>query len=150
MFILRNEVTKYFMGMGTGLVVTPPPDTEVMYMELTLATYEGLIVALPGWGGDPRFVIIGDNGLPESYTLRELTPEEAEQDLQTYLQEVRELAEVAVTNIPGWATWTMSESVNYIQTNVTDLASAKTVLIAMAQMLVTMRNSLWPHLENSQ
>ena len=49
-------------------------------------------------------------------------------------------------NIPGWATWDMTQVLNYIETNVTDLASAKVVLKAMAQMLVALRNKNWPGL----
>ncbi len=49
--------------------------------------------------------------------------------------------------IPGWATWTEQQVIDHIQTNVTDLASAKTVLIAMARMLVALRNRNWPNLQ---
>ena len=43
-------------------------------------------------------------------------------------------------DIPGWATWSMSEVVSYIEDNVTDLASAKQVLIALAKVVVVLRN----------
>lgn len=51
--------------------------------------------------------------------------------------------------IPNWATWTEAQVIDYITTNVTDLASAKTVLIAMGRMLVALRNQQWPDLEGS-
>ena len=43
-------------------------------------------------------------------------------------------------NIPGWATWDVEQAVDYINTNVTSLATAKTVLVAMAKMLVVLRD----------
>lgn len=43
-------------------------------------------------------------------------------------------------NIPGWATWDMGQTVDYINKNVTSLATAKTVLVAMAKMLVVLRD----------
>jgi hypothetical protein len=42
--------------------------------------------------------------------------------------------------LPGWATWTAAEAATWIETNVTDLASAKTALIAMAQAIVHLRD----------
>lgn len=48
--------------------------------------------------------------------------------------------------IPGWALWDEAQAVDYIDTNVTDLASAKTVLVAMARLLVAQRDALWPGL----
>jgi len=56
-------------------------------------------------------------------------------------------AEVAVQNIPGWASWTEAETLAYIESEVVDLASAKTVLKAMARMVIALRNKAWPHLE---
>lgn len=50
--------------------------------------------------------------------------------------------------IPGWASWTEQRAINYITANVTDLASAKVVLVAMARMLVALRNKTWPHLQD--
>lgn len=48
--------------------------------------------------------------------------------------------------VPGWARWDEAQAVNYIDSNVTDLASAKTVLKAMARLLVAQRDALWPGL----
>lgn len=42
--------------------------------------------------------------------------------------------------LPGWATWTAQEAVDWIETNVTDLASAKTTLQQMARAIVALRN----------
>lgn len=58
-------------------------------------------------------------------------------------------AETDAANIPGWARWTETEVLDYIDTNVTDLASAKVVLTAMARLLVALRNKQWPNLEGS-
>jgi len=43
-------------------------------------------------------------------------------------------------NLPGWATWTASQAENWIQSNVTDLASAKVALVAMAKAIIYLRN----------
>lgn len=60
---------------------------------------------------------------------------------------VASAAEGQVRAIPNWATWTEAQTVNYITANVTDLASAKVVLVAMARMLVALRNKSWPNLQ---
>jgi len=56
-------------------------------------------------------------------------------------------AENIAAAIPGWAHWTETEVLAYIDGNVTDLASAKVVLKALARMVVALRNAEWPHLE---
>ncbi len=48
--------------------------------------------------------------------------------------------------IPGWATWDEDTTLTWLDTNVTDLASAKVALKAMARMLVALRDKNWPHL----
>lgn len=48
--------------------------------------------------------------------------------------------------IPGWAVWDEDEAVEWINSHVTDLASAKQVLTAMARMLVALRDAQWPGL----
>jgi hypothetical protein len=48
--------------------------------------------------------------------------------------------------IPNWATWDEATVVDYINTNVTDLASARTVLVALARMVVALRDAQWPWL----
>lgn len=48
--------------------------------------------------------------------------------------------------IPGWALWDEQQAIDYINETVTDLASAKTVLLAMARLLVAQRDALWPGL----
>lgn len=49
--------------------------------------------------------------------------------------------------IPGWATWDEAQAVAYIENNVKDLASAKIVLVAMARLLVALRDAQWPGLD---
>ena len=48
--------------------------------------------------------------------------------------------------IPGWALWDEQQAIDYITDNVTDLASAKVVLVAMARLLVALRDAQWPAL----
>ena len=52
-------------------------------------------------------------------------------------------------SIPGWATWTEQESLDWIDLNVTDLDSAKQAIKAMTRMLLALRNKNWPNLEGS-
>ena len=42
--------------------------------------------------------------------------------------------------LPGWATWTANEAETWITDNVTDLASAKIALKAMAKAIIFLRN----------
>ena len=48
----------------------------------------------------------------------------------------------AVAKIPGWCEWTAEQAEAYIEKNVTDLASAKTVMKKMAQMLILLRDGV--------
>ena len=93
--------------------------------------------------------------------------------------ERQEQAETDVSNIPNWATWTAGEAHAWFQTNVLDLLDAvpdvdsltgqayrtnaqeidaqwqdiitaqSTVIHAMGQMLIAIRNKLGPELEGS-
>ena len=57
-------------------------------------------------------------------------------------------AKAEVQAIPNYATWTTSQANSYIETNVTDLASSKVVLKALANMVIAMRNELYPDLQD--
>jgi len=46
-------------------------------------------------------------------------------------------------------TLTPQQAVDYIETNVTSLATAKTVLKIMARILIAMRDEIWPDLPES-
>jgi len=52
--------------------------------------------------------------------------------------------------IPGWATWDETQALDYIAANVTDLASAKIVLAAMARIILALRDATWPALSVEQ
>jgi hypothetical protein len=71
----------------------------------------------------------------------------ADQILAAATAAIEAAAPERVAAIPGWARWTEQQTVDYLTANVTDLASAKQVLIAMARMLIALRNAQWPHLE---
>lgn len=43
-------------------------------------------------------------------------------------------------NLPNWATWTAQQAVDWIDTNVVDLDSAKIVLQQMARAIIALRN----------
>lgn len=81
------------------------------------------------------------------------TPAEIDSILATRLQAVADAlaAEAAkaqtvadaiasMRNLPGWATWTGAQAEAWIQTNVTDLSSAKTALKAMAKAICYLRD----------
>jgi len=95
------------------------------------------------------------------------TPEQEE-------QERRKQAETDVTNIPGWATWTEEQALNWHDTNIKDeLDGAPTTvtsqnavavlqgildvlrdyiqpeLRAHLRLLIALRNETWPNLEGS-
>ena len=67
----------------------------------------------------------------------------------TALQAAEAIATTApdrARNVPGWAAWGEQQAIDYIDANVTDLASAKTVLVGMARLLVALRDAQWPTL----
>jgi len=84
------------------------------------------------------------HAIVNAHNASELTPE---QEAAKRAVSVAAAAEGQVAAIPGWAHWTEQQVISYITANVTDLASAKTVLIAMARMMVALRNAQWPGLE---
>lgn len=53
-------------------------------------------------------------------------------------------------NMPQWATWTTQQAVDYITDNATTLASAKVVLVAMAKMLIALRDVTLSHLDQER
>lgn len=55
-------------------------------------------------------------------------------------------ADTLAANVPGWASWSEAEALSYIDDNLTDLASARTIIKAQTRMLLAMRDKLWPHL----
>lgn len=94
----------------------------------------------------------------EGAQLRDETAEEAAQRQQQALdnapiaaedaavQARKEAAQTEAAGLPGWATFTAQEAEDYIDQQVTDLASAKSVLKKMARLLAALRDSQWPHL----
>ncbi len=52
----------------------------------------------------------------------------------------RDDARAGIQGLPGWATWTAQEAADWIDINVTDLASAKVALSNMARMIVWLRD----------
>ncbi len=50
------------------------------------------------------------------------------------------IAKNDIENMPGWASWTAQEANDWIEVNVVDLASAKTVLKSIARMVVHLRD----------
>jgi len=52
----------------------------------------------------------------------------------------QDAAKLDFTNLPGWATWSAQGAGDWIDANVTDLASAKNVLQNMAKAIVYLRD----------
>lgn len=91
-----------------------------------------------------------------AYILSQLAEVE---DMQTYILEAhqdngvwvldnftadedRDVGRADIRNLPGWATWSADQAESWILTNVTDLASAKVALRAMARILIFLRDSV--------
>lgn len=62
---------------------------------------------------------------------------------------IRDGAKTIAANIPNYATWSESEAESWINANVTDLASAKQVLVGLMKMTFALRNKQWPDLQGS-
>ncbi len=56
--------------------------------------------------------------------------------------EDRDVGRQSIKALPGWATWTAEEAMAWVDANVTDLASAKVVLKALARMVVYLRDAV--------
>lgn len=89
------------------------------------------------------------------------TLQQAALDKRNDLQQKEQSAKVAAGKIPGWATWTEQQLLDWVNTNisstqidaVTNLTEAKgilnkqsTAIVAMARMILAMRSKLWPDL----
>lgn len=75
-----------------------------------------------------------------------LSAREAEIEKQSRTDQLRTDAKTNAAKIPAWATMTEAEAITFIQNSVTDLASAKQVLVAMARIIVHLRDAQWPDL----
>ena len=114
---------------GHGRCIAAPPDTDIL-----------------------DFVFQDD--FTVGFT-RQLSAEERDQVISlckygdlvpTAMQLRRENARAEAALAAQLKTLTPQEAVDYIETNVTTLASAKTVLKIMARMLIAMRDQIWPDL----
>lgn len=70
----------------------------------------------------------------------------AEQTPEQAARKTADDAPARAAAIPGWATWDEAETVAWIEDNVRDLESAKQALVAMARLLVALRDAQWPGL----
>lgn len=94
----------------------------------------------------------------EAHNPDALTPEQA---AEAQAAAVKVAAGGKAAAIPGWASWTEDDALDWYETHVTDplaaagsLAEAKVVLASMAQaqralirMVLALRNEVWPNLE---
>ena len=70
----------------------------------------------------------------------------AELSTAQVIANVSDSAKSEAATIPGWATWTAQQATDWLTTNIAD-AETRTALIAMAQMLIALRNQRWPDLQ---
>ena len=61
--------------------------------------------------------------------------------------DVQQESDNQAASIPGWASWTEQQTLDWIDANVDDLVSAKTAIKAMTRMLIALRNKTWPNLQ---
>lgn len=81
------------------------------------------------------------------------------EDMQTYILEAhqdngawaldgftadedRDVGRGSIKALPGWATWDATEARGWVETNVTNLATAKTAIKALAEMVVFLRDAV--------
>lgn len=88
-------------------------------------------------GGDP------DTNLEELFD-RPLPPDP--------VRDVEIGADAQARNIPGWASWTEEEVLTWLANNVAPeiegiAPKTYTTIIAMARLLIALRNKTWPELE---
>ena len=69
-----------------------------------------------------------------------LAAQEAARQVEEAATQAAAASKTAMSSLPGWATWSADEAVAYIDQNVTDLASAKTVQKAMAKAIIYLRD----------
>jgi len=119
--LLDQEMRARFLARISGLSLRSPDQLTVHFLE--------------SWTEDPELV----DEVIAAHDATQLTPEQ--EALST-----AEETEGRVRARPGWATWTEEQAIQYIQSNVVDLASAKVALVAMARLLVALRNKTWPRL----
>jgi len=51
-----------------------------------------------------------------------------------------EIALTDIANIPNWSNWTRQQALDWININVTNLATAKTAISALAEMVILLRD----------
>ena len=72
---------------------------------------------------------------------------QATQVLESNVNNIRSGAKAEVEADAQFKAWTGDDAALWIDSNVTDLESAKTVLKKMARMVIALRNERWPDLE---
>ena len=70
----------------------------------------------------------------------------ADIDTQNSINALQESARNEAAAIPNWATWTAQQASDWLTANIAD-TNTRTALIAMARMLVALRNARWPDLQ---
>jgi hypothetical protein len=133
--------------------VTPPAEYNyelLKHVELAaLPDYDSMSIVDGGQPGEVWRVRFADGTTTTQQDVQDVMDHHDHTQLTEgqRLQQIRESGEQSFAALPGWATWTVQEAEDYIETNVTDLASAKVVLKALAKAIVAIRNDRWPGLQ---
>lgn len=104
-------------------------------------------------GGVLRVHLTADAGSADQTTVAQIVAAHDPDVLTTAQQteqaaaSVKAAAKTQAQNVPNWARWDEATTITWLQTHVTDLASAKTALINLTRMVIALRNEIWPDLE---
>lgn len=137
-----EEVQK--LALNWSLVVTSIPGYEDIGF-VPKGDPDTLTTLLTNWSQAP----VGYDEPTEAQLLTALAVVEVGIAVEETAKAIEDGAETAFTNIPDWATWTEQEAVDYITNNVTDLASAKVVMIRMARAILILADKTFPKRRSS-
>lgn len=93
-------------------------------------------------------VYLNEDGIEQVNFSRELTPAEWQIYLElVYPEAARQNSALADAKLAGvLKTCTPQQAVDYVEANVTSVATAKAALKLIVRILVAMRNEIWPDL----
>jgi hypothetical protein len=145
---------RYTRPLGYFKIALLMDQILAIYPELITGVGEDQVSLLRVEGADDgsfvRITLFDDDGVNESAIAAIIDAHDSsETSTSERISAVYTNAKTNIESVPGWATWTGAEAAAWIDASVTDLTTAKTALIAMARVIVELRNALYPDLEGS-